>query len=122
MEVATRRSGAVRVVDGGSDVVDGPSAARVALAGKEREPAVTPGGAVVTVEDQIEAVLEAIRPALHMDGGDVELVGFRPGDGIVEIRWLGACVSCPISMQTLKLGIERRLVESVPEVTEVLAV
>ncbi|MCA9736825.1 MAG: NifU family protein [Gemmatimonadetes bacterium] len=77
---------------------------------------------MVTVEDQIEAVLEAIRPALHMDGGDVEFVGFRPEDGIVEIRWLGACVSCPISMQTLKLGIERRLVESVPEVTEVLAV
>ncbi|MEZ4417872.1 MAG: NifU family protein [Gemmatimonadota bacterium] len=77
---------------------------------------------VVSVEEQIEAVLESIRPALRMDGGDVEFLGFRAEDGVAEIRWLGACESCPISMQTLKLGIERRVTESVPEVTGVQAV
>jgi len=71
---------------------------------------------------RIEAVLESIRPALQADGGDVEFLDFDEEDGVVQLRLLGACESCPISMMTLKGGIERRLRESVPGVTEVNAV
>lgn len=56
----------------------------------------------MTARDKIEEVLAAIRPALRADGGDVELVEFDEGDGIVQIRLMGACGSCPISTLTLK--------------------
>jgi Fe-S cluster biogenesis protein NfuA len=72
--------------------------------------------------EQIETVLDSIRPALRADGGDVELVGYRETEGVVEVRLLGACESCPISMMTLKEGIERRLKGSIPGIVEVSAV
>ena len=71
-----------------------------------------------TTEARIEEVLESIRPALWADGGDLEFLGFDEVDGVVELRLLGVCETCPISM-TLKEGIERRLKSSVPGVTEV---
>lgn len=71
--------------------------------------------------DRIEEVLHAIRPALQADGGDVEFLDFDEVDGIVQLRLMGACESCPISMLTLKEGIEKRLKSSVPGVTEVTA-
>jgi Fe-S cluster biogenesis protein NfuA len=76
----------------------------------------------MTAHDKIEEVLGAIRPALRADGGDVELVGFDEADGIVQIRLMGACGSCPISTLTLKQGIERRIMMAVPEVRGILAV
>lgn len=75
----------------------------------------------MTPLQEIEAVLDSIRPAIQADGGDVELLAFRE-DGVVEVRLLGACESCPISMMTLKEGIERRLKSSVPGIVEVIAV
>lgn len=72
--------------------------------------------------DKILEVLESIRPALHADGGDVEFVDFDEEDGVVQLRLLGACESCPISMMTLKQGIEKRLQSTVPEVREVTAI
>ncbi len=75
-----------------------------------------------TAEARIEEVLESIRPALWADGGDLEFLGFDEVDGVVELRLLGACEACPISLMTLKEGIERRLKGSVPGVTEVQAV
>lgn len=74
------------------------------------------------MRDEVEAALERIRPALHMDGGDVELVDVDEGNGIVTITLIGNCGGCPMSMMTLKMGIERTLRESVPAVTEVVAV
>lgn len=71
--------------------------------------------------DRIEEVLESIRPAIRSDGGDVELVGWSEDQGRVEVRLMGACESCPISMLTLKEGIEQRLRASVPEVLTVEA-
>ncbi len=71
--------------------------------------------------DKIEEVLTSIRPALHMDGGDVELVDFD-ADGVVHLRLVGVCGSCPISSVTLKQGIERRLMSAIPEVKGVQAV
>lgn len=71
--------------------------------------------------DKILEVLDDIRPALHADGGDVEFVHFDEEDGVVQLRLLGACECCPISMMTLKQGIEERLRSTVPEVREVTA-
>ncbi|MEX2530176.1 MAG: NifU family protein [Gemmatimonadota bacterium] len=73
-------------------------------------------------EEKIQEVLDQIRPAIHADGGDVEFVGYDEAEGVVHVRLMGACESCPISMLTLKEGIERRIRSTLPEVTEVLAV
>ena len=66
------------------------------------------------IEDQIKEVIEFLRPYLQRDGGDVEYVGFQ--DGIVQVRFLGACVGCAIADVTLYDGIERALIEEVPGV------
>lgn len=75
----------------------------------------------MTARDKIVEVLDSIRPAIQADGGDVELIDYREADGIVRLRLLGACESCPISLMTLKEGIERRIKHSVPSVVEVMA-
>jgi Fe-S cluster biogenesis protein NfuA len=76
----------------------------------------------LTPREKIESVLDSLRPAIRADGGDVELLAYREAEGIVEVRLLGACESCPISMMTLREGIERRLKGSVPGIVEVNAV
>ena len=73
------------------------------------------------MKEQVQEVLELIRPALQADGGDVELVDVSD-DGIVSVRLTGACGSCPMSTMTLKMGIERTLREKMPEVKEVVQV
>ena len=70
----------------------------------------------VSPRDKIEQVLDSIRPALRSDGGDVELIDFDEEDGVVQLRLMGACGSCPVSTLTLRQGIERRLMVAVPEV------
>lgn len=70
---------------------------------------------------RVEQVLDAIRPAIQADGGDLELVEVTDG-GEVRIRLLGACIECPSAHLTLKVGIEQNLVARVPEVTAVVAV
>jgi Fe-S cluster biogenesis protein NfuA len=75
----------------------------------------------MTARDRIEEVLDTIRPAIRTDGGDVEFIDYDEDDGIVQLRLLGACGSCPVSMLTLKQGIERRIIMAVPEVRGVLA-
>ncbi len=67
--------------------------------------------------EQVQEVLDKLRPFLLRDGGDVELVEIE--DGIVKVRLLGACGSCPSSTITLKAGIERALLEEVPGVKEI---
>ena len=69
---------------------------------------------------KIEQVLDQVRPNIQMDGGDVEFVKFE--DGIVYIRLMGACVGCPISVYTVKLGIEQALKDELSDVQEVVAV
>ncbi len=70
--------------------------------------------------EKVKAVLEYIRPALRMDGGDVELVEVK--DGRVLVRLTGACSSCELSQITLQMGIEEALIEAIPEIKEVFAV
>ena len=68
----------------------------------------------------VERVLDELRPYLMADGGNVEIVEL---DGpVVKVRLQGACGSCPSSTMTLKMGIERKLREAIPEVTEVVQV
>ena len=74
------------------------------------------------MEDEVRKALEDVRPMLRADGGDVELVGYDPEDGRVELRLVGACHSCPYSLLTLKGGIEQRLRSVLPEVKTVVAV
>jgi len=76
----------------------------------------------MTPREKIEEVLDTIRPAIRADGGDVELLEYREAEGVVRVRLLGACESCPISMMTLKEGIERRLRSSIPGIVEVTTV
>ena len=71
--------------------------------------------------EKVKAVIDEIRPHLKADGGDVELVEMTE-EGIVKLRLLGACGHCPMSIMTLKMGIEKRLKEKVPEVKGVVAV
>ena len=72
------------------------------------------------MKDQVQEVLNMIRPSLQADGGDVELVDVK--DGIVSVRLKGACAGCPMSTMTLKKGIERFLKEKISAVKEVVAV
>ncbi|MBS4208534.1 NifU family protein [Bacillus sp. FJAT-50079] len=70
-----------------------------------------------TITDKVQEVLDKLRPFLLRDGGDCELVDVE--DGVVKLRLLGACGTCPSSTITLKAGIERALVEEVPGILEV---
>lgn len=69
--------------------------------------------------DALESTLEYIRPALQADGGDLVLLGVE--DGTVNLQMVGACGGCPLSMMTLKAGIERILTDRVPGVKAVNA-
>ena len=70
------------------------------------------------LKEKVEQALGEIRPYLQADGGDVELVDVSD-EGVVKVRLTGACGGCPMSAYTLKLGVEQRLKESVPEVKSV---
>ncbi len=78
----------------------------------------------MTTQDQdlqkIESILDTVRPNIQMDGGDIELVKFE--DGVVYIKFQGACVGCPASVYTLKMGIEEALKAQMPEVHEVVPI
>jgi Fe-S cluster biogenesis protein NfuA len=74
------------------------------------------------MREKIEAVLNQVRPAMRMDGGDIEFVGFDEKTGAVRVRLHGACRGCPMSQITLKMAVEGALVDAVPEVKEVIAV
>ena len=73
------------------------------------------------MKEKVEAALNKVRPALMADGGNVELVDVQE-DGVVKVKLLGACGSCPMSQLTLKRGVEARLKAKIPEVREVIAV
>lgn len=81
----------------------------------------TPKQAGGSLRERVSAVIDQIRPYIQSDGGDIELVNVDD-QGVVQVRLRGACVGCPASQMTLKLGVERNLQEKVPEVTEVICV
>lgn len=72
------------------------------------------------MREQVEKVIEVIRPAIQADNGDVLLHDVNEETGLVTVELIGACVSCPASTVTLKAGLERILIDRVPGVTEVI--
>ena len=69
--------------------------------------------------DVLNDTIEYIRPAVQADGGDIKLASVN--EGVVNIEMLGACQGCPLSIATLKSGIEGILKDKVPGVVEVIA-
>jgi Fe-S cluster biogenesis protein NfuA len=72
------------------------------------------------MHEQVEQVLEKIRPMLMMDGGNIELVDVK--DGEVFVHLVGACGMCPSSTMTLKMGVEKALKEAIPSIKQVVQV
>ncbi|HHE39277.1 MAG TPA: NifU family protein [Candidatus Cloacimonetes bacterium] len=72
-------------------------------------------------KEEVQKVLDKVRPSLQADGGDCELVNVRD-DNIVEVKLQGACAGCPMATLTLKAGIERVLKEEIPRIKEVISV
>jgi len=70
------------------------------------------------MKEKVEKVLDEIRPGLIADGGNVELVDVSD-DGIVKVKLTGACAGCPMSTMTLKMAIEKKLKEVIPEIKAV---
>ena len=77
------------------------------------------GGVSASLRERVQQVIETIRTAMQGDGGDVELVGVDD-QGVVQVRFHGACVGCMGASMTLSQGIERNLKMQVPEVTRVV--
>jgi Fe-S cluster biogenesis protein NfuA len=72
------------------------------------------------LEQQVLDAIELIRPALQSDGGDI-VFNDLDEDGVVHVSLVGACGTCPVSMMTLKAGVERIIMDRVPGVVEVVA-
>ena len=72
-------------------------------------------------KSKVQETLDALRPFLQRDGGDVELVEVTD-DGVVKVKLLGACGTCPMSTMTLKNGIEAKLREEITDIKSVVAV
>ena len=75
---------------------------------------------VTDMEEGVLEAIEAIRPALQSDGGDIVFNGIDE-DLVVHVTLVGACGSCPVSTMTLKAGVERIILDRVPGITEVVA-
>jgi len=71
------------------------------------------------IQARAELVLTKIRPYLQEDGGDIEYVRFEPKTSTLVLRFLGNCIECPLSMMTLRGGIERFILKDIPEVRRV---
>ena len=75
---------------------------------------------LASMEEGVLEAIELIRPALQSDGGDI-VFQFIDDDGVVHVSLVGACGTCPVSMMTLKAGVERIIMDRVPGITEVVA-
>ncbi|MEJ5327130.1 MAG: NifU family protein [Candidatus Bathyarchaeia archaeon] len=72
------------------------------------------------LEKKVQAALAEIKPQIQADGGDIDLVAVE--NDTVKVRLRGACAGCPMSMLTLKQGVERIIKQKVPEIKRVEAV
>lgn len=75
----------------------------------------------MSLTDQVEAALNTIRPYLEADGGNVSVEEITP-EKVVKLKLLGSCGSCPMSIMTLKAGIEQAILKAVPEITGIEAI
>ncbi|MDY0081603.1 MAG: NifU family protein [Ignavibacteriaceae bacterium] len=72
------------------------------------------------MKTQVQRALNNIRPYLQADNGDIELIDITE-DGIVTVKFLGACKTCPLSVMTLRAGVERTIMKEVPSVKRIEA-
>ncbi len=72
------------------------------------------------IEQKAREVLEEIRPAIQMDGGDVSFVSYNAADQTITVKMSGACQGCAMSEITLKQGIQKMIQERLPEIKEVI--
>jgi Fe-S cluster biogenesis protein NfuA len=77
---------------------------------------------VGSMTEQVEKVLDTVRPYLIADGGNIELLGVDEKNGVVTVHLVGACASCPSSQVTLYSGVEQTLKEQVPGVVALVSV
>lgn len=75
--------------------------------------------ATVSLQDRVLKGIEISRPYLQIDGGDVELATIDEANGIVEVRYQGACKTCPLKLMTLRAGIERAIMLEAPEIKRI---
>ena len=73
------------------------------------------------LKERVQEALDKVRPSLQADGGDVQLIDVDEG-GVVKVKLTGACGGCPMSQMTLKMGIEKIVKQSVPEIDRVESV
>lgn len=71
------------------------------------------------MKEQVQEVIERLRPLLQRDGGDIQLIDVV--DGVVKVKLTGACGSCPMSQMTLKMGVENTLKKEIPGIKEVVS-
>jgi len=76
---------------------------------------------ITKLKERVEAVLDKIRPAIQMDGGDADLFDLTP-EGVVVVQLTGHCETCSLSPMTMKLGVERMIHEEIPEIRGVESV
>jgi Fe-S cluster biogenesis protein NfuA len=76
---------------------------------------------MMSLTEQVEEALNTIRPFLDADGGNVSIEEIT-AEGVVKLRLLGSCGSCPMSIMTMKAGIEQAIMRAVPQVSAVEAV
>ena len=72
--------------------------------------------------EKVKKIIDELRPAIQLDGGDLELVGVDEKTGIVQVKLKGHCAHCPMSSITLKQGVEAKLKKVLPQIKEVVAV
>ncbi len=73
---------------------------------------------IVKLKERVEAALDKIRPAIQMDGGDADLIDVTP-EGVAVVQLRGHCETCSLSPMTMKLGVQRLILEDVPEIRAV---
>jgi Fe-S cluster biogenesis protein NfuA len=75
----------------------------------------------MNLTEQVDEALNTIRPFLEADGGNVSIEEIT-ADNVVRLRLLGSCGSCPMSIMTMKAGIEQTILKAVPQIKSVEAV
>ncbi len=75
----------------------------------------------LSLEERVEEALNIIRPFLHKDGGDIEVVNITKKNELI-LQFTGTCESCKINMITMKTGIEETIRKEIPEITSVEAI
>lgn len=76
----------------------------------------------LTITEQVERVLDTLRPYLISDGGNIELLGVDETNGIVTVHLVGACASCSSAQVTLYAGVEKTIKEKIPQINALIAV